>query len=381
MRIIIFTGKGGSGVSTLAAATAAHAAAASARSLAFGLAPGLAATFGAPITGEPAAVAPGLYAVEPRPGRRASEPFRDWLRELADWRGMDAALADDLAALPGFNRVSVLLELEAVTAGSDYDLITVDAPPLPHLIDLLAAVDSAARWLDRLFPVRQSTVFEPFLRALAGAPASGDDLYDHGRELLLRLSRLRELLSDPNTSSVRVVTLADPAALPDVQQGISHLGLFAYPVDAVAVNRLLPPEVTDPFFETARSRQADAVADIARSLEPLPVLSAPLQSRLPRDAAALAELARSLYGGRDPASVLHRGPVPGFAHENGRYLLSLALPFAHREELALEQTGDDLVVRLGDRRRAIPVPPQARYLNVSSSLDGHTLKVTFGSPA
>ena len=379
MRIIVFTGMGGSGVSTFAAATAVHAAGGGRKTLAFGLRPGLGAALDLPLSGEPQVVADNLRAAEGPLRFDAPDRFRDWLRELLDWRSMDVALADDMAALPGLNDIGRLLEVEAWAGAGDFDLIVVDGPPLGHCLDLLAALDAAARWLDRLFPVRQPTMFEPFLRALTGVGPSADDVYERGRDILLRLARFRELLTDPGVASIRVVLAADRSALAEVQGGLAALSLFAYPTDAAIINRLLPAEIVDPFFEAARACQHEGLSYIQGSLAPMPVLASPLLSRAPRGAEALASLAAGLYGQQDPTAVLHRGPVHAFSQRDGHHLLSLALPFARREELSLEQVGDNLIVQLAGRRHTIPLPQEVRHLDaLSSSLDGQTLNVSFG---
>jgi len=379
MRIILFTGKGGSGVSSVAGATAVAAARAGRRTLAFGLRPGLSAALDLPLTGEPQAVAENLRAAEGRQRFDTPDRFRDWLRELLDWRSMDVALADDMAALPGLTDIGRLLEVEAWTDQGDFDVIVVDGPPLDHCLDLLAALDAAARWLDRLFPVRQPTVFEPFLRALTGVAPSADDVYEHGRELVLRLARLRDLLTSAEVASMRVVLTADGSALAEVQRALAALSLFAYPVDAAIVNCLLPAEIADPFFAEIRAEQQEVLPYIEGSLAPMPVLASRLLSRAPRGPEALAGLAAVLYGQQGPSAVLHRGPVHAFSQRDGHHLLSLALPFARREELSLEQVGDNLIVQLAGRRRTIPLPQEVRHLDaLSSSFDGQSLHVSFG---
>jgi arsenite-transporting ATPase len=158
MRIIIFSGKGGSGVSTLAAATAVASAQAGRRTLAFGLGPGLGHAFAAPLTAKPERATDNLDAVEGH-RRGASDEFRDWLEQLLEWRGMEAGLADDLSALPGMNHVGRLLDLQSHAASEHYDVIVVDGAPLSQFLDLPAALDASARWLERIFAPRQSNVF------------------------------------------------------------------------------------------------------------------------------------------------------------------------------------------------------------------------------
>jgi len=375
-RIIIFTGKGGSGASTLAAATAAAIAAAGRQTLAFGLGPGLSACFGVPALAEPAAVAPRLEAVEGHAGRNAADEFRDWLEGLLYWRGMDPALAEDLGALPGLNHVGRLLELEKHTQADRSEVVVVDGTTLGQFLDLPVALDAAARWLERLFSPRQQNVLEPFLRVFAGDYASsGDSVFDRGRDLLGRLARLRDVLRDPATSSVRLVLTPDRAAAAEGQQAIAALSLFSFPVDALVVNHVLPPEVTDPFFAAARQEQAEVLAEI-EALAPRPVLRCGLRPSAPRGAQALTALASEVYGDLDPAGVLHTGRAHSLVREDGRYVLNVVVPFAQREALSLEQVDEGIAVHLNGRRCVMPLPDDGyRYEAASWSFDGEVLRV------
>ncbi len=378
MRVIIFSGKGGSGVSTLASATAVAIAARGGRTLAFGLAPGLGGPFGVRLTPQRQAIVEHLDALEGHPGPAGPDELRDWLRALLDWRGMDAELAEDLASLPGLNDVGRLLELERCL-GAGYHAVVVDAAPLPHFLDLPAALDAAARWLDRLFAPRQQTVFDPFLRVFAGDYASaGEDVLDRGRDLLGRLARLRDVLTDPAVSSVRLVLAPEPGAAAEAQQAVAALSLYSFATDALAAGRLLPPEVAEPFFQAARAEQEASLADLRASLAPLPVLECPLAPSGPRDIDALAGLAGAVYGERDPAAVLHAAPGHSFSHDGDYYRLSLSLPYARREDLQLEQLKDAIAVHLNGRRCLLTLPPEVRYREADSwSFNGRTLTVSF----
>ena len=375
-RIIIFTGKGGSGASTLAAATAAAIAAAGRQTLAFGLGPGLSACFGMPALAEPAAVAPRLEAVEGHAGRNAADEFRDWLEELLYWRGMDQALAEDLSALPGLNHVGRLLELEKHIQSGRSEAVVVDGGPLGQLLDLPVALDAAARWLERLFSPRQQNVLEPFLRVFAGDYASsGDSVFDRGRDLLGRLAGLRDVLRDPAASSVRLVLTPDRAAVVESQQAVAALSLFSCPVDALVVNRILPPEVADPFFGAARQEQADVLAEIEAPAV-FPVRHAGLCRASPRGVEALMALAGELYGDLDPAAVLHTGRAHSLVREDGQYVLNVAVPFAQREALSLEQVDEGIAVHLNGRRCVMPLPDDGYHYEAASwSFDGEVLRV------
>ena len=378
MRIIVFTGTGGSGVSTLTAATAAAIAGGGRRTLAFGLGPGLSDAFGRALGELPEPLAADLWALEATPGRHdAPGPFRTWLRDVFVWRNMDETVADDMAAFPGFADLARLLTLEEHIKSGDFDAIVVDCPEVRHTLDLLAALDAAARALERMFPKRQPTVLEPFLKAISGYAATGEDVYEAGRDLLLRLSSLRRTLGDPETSSVRLVLTAEEGALVDVQRAVTELSLFSYPLDAAFCNRLLP-EDAGPWAKPRRDDQQTNLKYVRESLEPLPVLPVPLQPRDVDGLKGLIALAGLAYGEADPAAVLHTRPAQAFSRRDGDYVLSLALPFVARDELAIERLDDALIVYVGERSRTFDLPVEVRGLNgVSSAFDGDTLRVTF----
>ena len=243
MRIILITGKGGAGASTLAAATAVALAGGGRRTLAFGVGHGLAGAFGRPLGRLPVPLAAGLWALEATRGRHDEPgPVLDWLRDLFAYRNLDETVADDIAALPGLVDLARLLALDEHIESGQFEAAVVDFPAVRHALDLLAALDAAARSLDRMFPPRQPTVLDPFLRALSGAAVDGEEVYERGRELLLRLSRLRTALSDPESASVRLVLTADGGSLAEARRAVTALSLFAYPADAAFCNCLLPDD-------------------------------------------------------------------------------------------------------------------------------------------
>jgi arsenite-transporting ATPase len=378
VRIIVFTGLGGAGVSTLAAATAVAIAGGGRRTLAFGVGPGLATAFAAPLGHRPKPLDADLWAAEAAADRHdAPGPFLAWLRDLFAWRGMDETLAEDIVALPGLVDLTRLVALEEHTGGRRFEVVVVDCPALRPTLDLLAALDAAARSLDRVFPPRQTTVLDPFLRALGGYPTGGDDVYEGGRDLLLRLSRLRHALADPQSASVRLVLTPDGRSLAEAQRAVAVLGLFAYAADAAFCNRLLPDDA-GPWFEGRRRGQQEALISIGGSLAPLPVLSVPMQPQGVSGLRDLAGLARRAYRKADPTAILCQGPAQAFSSKDGIYVLSLGLPFVRREELIIERMDDALIVHLGQRSRTFELPPEVRDLNsVSSAFDGDTLRVTF----
>jgi arsenite-transporting ATPase len=228
-----------------------------------------------------------------------------------------------------------------------------------------------------LFAPRQQTVFEPFIRAFAGDYAStGEEVFERGRDLLTRLARLRDQLTDPAVTSVRLVLTPDEAAVQETLEAIAVLSLFSYPVDALVLNQLLPDEVADPFFQGRRLDQARAAGELSAAAGSLPVLHLNLQPAPPRGVEALLPLAFAAYGAADPAGVLFVPAEHSFERQDGVYLLRLAVPFARRDQLKLEQADEGISVHLHGRRCVLELPEEITAREASSwSLEGGYLKV------
>lgn len=357
MRIIIFSGKGGCGTSTMAAGTACLLAGAGQRTLAFGLDRGLGDAFNVPLSPDPQPIGEGLAALEGHGGLAAHDEFRDWIQGLLDWRGMDADLAEDIASLPGINHIGRLLELERLLDSGDYDAAVLDAGGLAQFLDMPSALDAAARWLDRLFAPRQSNVFEPFLRAFAGDYATvGEDVFETGRKLLGRLAALRDLLTDSGVTSVRVVVSADPASVAITREALSVLGLFSYAVDTIVVGRLLPATVKDVFFAAHRKEQIGALNTLRKLSPAPPVVEADLQATAPTGVDALATFALSAYGSADPASFFAGANEHTVVSDQEGFVLRVFVPFARRQDLRLEEVEDGIAVHLNGRRCVLTLP-------------------------
>jgi len=375
MRIILFSGRGGSGVSTLSAATAVAASMSGEPTLAFSLGSGLGHVLGIDATVPVTKAGDNLDLVQ---GASAgADEFRDWLADVLDFRSMDRELADDFAALPGLNHIGRLLELEELIASERYGVIVLDAAPLEMFLDLPGALESAARWLKRVFSSRSQSVFEPLVRAFAADYANtGEGVFETGRELLTRLAGLRDLMIDHEVTSVRLVVTPEGRAPEALREASGVLSLFGYLKDAVVVTRLLPDAVKDQFFAAARKRETELLARV-RASTAAPVLTCGLRPEPPLGEVALLDLAREVYGDQDPIGFLSGGEPHAFSRDGGNFVLEVVVPFASREELKLEQADDGIVIHLNGRRRLFPLPDEVGMREASNwSHDGRVLRVT-----
>jgi arsenite-transporting ATPase len=160
-----------------------------------------------------------------------------------------------------------------------------------------------------------------------------------------------------------------------VQDGASVFGLFGYNLDAAIANRLLPEEVTDPFFDQSRTAQSAAMEELVGIGISAPLLEAKLQPESPRNPAALLQLAAQVYGSTDPASFLAEHVGHSVERTGDQYIVLVHVPFAKREELSLEEVDEGIAVHLNGRRCVIALP-DVLYTEASSwSYDGEVLKV------
>ncbi len=391
-RTVLFTGKGGVGKTTLAAATGVASAAAGNRTLVLSTDPShsLSDVLAVPLTGEPAAVGgdthPLLWAAEVDVRGRfeaAWSQIRQYLVGVLAARGVAEVTADELVVLPGADEILALLELEQRAASGAFDVIVVDCAPTGETLRLLALPETLSFYVDRLFSAPQR-----LLRALAaglggqhgrgGGTGTDGEVRDAVTELLRRLAAARTLLTAP-TSGVTVVSTAEHVVLAEARRAYTALSLHGYRVSGVVLNRLLPAAADGGWAAELRAGQLRQLTAAAESFSGLPVFHAPLRAVEPVGVAALAALAVEVYGDRDPLPD-PAGIPPGLEVGGGQgvYTLTVPLPLADRGQVQLSRSGDDLVITVGAQRRRIALPSLLqRCLATGARFETDALVVSF----
>ena len=388
MRILLFTGKGGVGKTTVAAATAAACAARGERTLVFSTDPAhsLADSLDLPVGALPTTVAPLLSAQQLDARERTEEAWDDirgYLVEVFDWAGVEGIEADELAVLPGLDELFGLVDLKTHAGSGDWDTIVVDCAPTAETIRLLSLPDVLSWYMDRVFPMtrRVNRVVGPVLGRMTRLPVAGDRVFGAADRFYARLDGVKDLLADPAVASARLVVNPEKMVIAEARRTYTYLALFGYAVDAVIVNRVLPDEVTDPWFDRWKAVQAEHLATIDEGFAPLPVLRAHLADAEVVGLEALTTLAAELYGSRAPAERLHPGQPLRFERVDGRRAILLDLPFAEKGEVDVGRRGGELIVTLGPYRRVMTLPDSLidRPVREAKLRDG-TLAVVFGDP-
>src|SRR5579884_2311183 len=224
-------------------------------------------------------------------------------------------------------------------------------------------------YMERVFPVERRLVrlFRPVVSRVTSMPVAGDGVFDAAMRLYERLGGVRDLLSDGERTSIRLVVNPEKMVIAEAKRTATYLSLFGYHVDAVVANRLLPEAVADPWFKAWKAAHADHLASIEESFAPLPVLRAELAPEELVGRALLSDFANDLYGECDPAALMHSGPAIRVEADGGERVLVVPLPFVDRDDLEIGRREDELLVRVGPYRRAVTLPDSLRRRQVTAA--------------
>jgi len=386
VRLVLYTGKGGVGKTTTAAATAVCAAERGKRTLVASAdaAHSLGDVFGERLGPDPAELAPRLYAMEIDARaeiERHLGRIKDFLVSLFVHQGLDAVVAEELALLPGAEEVTTLLAIEELAESGAYDLVILDCAPTDTALRLVTLPDVAHRSLRVLLPLFEaiSGVAVPVARRILDAPLPDAGVFAEADALLHKTLRaIQGRVRDPDTS-VRIVTTAERMVIDEARRTFTELSLFEVACDAVVMNRVLPPAAArEPWFVERARLDRERRSEAERLFAPHPVLVAPLQPDEATGCERLATLGREIFREVEPDAVLSQPEHVRFEREKGGYRAVLPLPHADPARLAVAVVDDELTVTAGPRRRALKLPRRVAALRLAGArLEGAELHVHF----
>jgi len=390
MRIILYTGKGGVGKTSTAAATALRCAERGERTIVLStdLAHSLADSFDLPLSPEPVLIAPNLWAQESDIYYNVTKYYstiQEWMHQLFAWRGLDDVMAEELAVIPGMDEMASLFWVAEHHDSGRYDTIIVDCAPTGETLRLLAVPETVRWWLDKIFPIQRqlNKLAGPMVRRVTGMPMPDDRVFAAGEELFHRLDRMHVLLSDPELTSVRLVVNPEKMVIKEAQRTYTYLNLYGYVVDMVVCNRMLPAAAGDGYFTQWREQQARYWTMIEEGFSPLPIRQAPYFEREVVGLEMLRRLGATLYGDDDPAALYYHGRTYEISKRDDGggdgYLLRLQLPFVGKGDVKARRLGDELLLEVGTYRRTLILPRVLAELEVhGASVGDGGLNVTFG---
>jgi arsenite-transporting ATPase len=393
-RTILYTGKGGVGKTSVAAATARRCGAAGLRTVVLSTDPAhsLSDSLETELGPDPTPVGERIWGQEVQAEREMEANWgavQRWLGELLADRGVMDIAAEELTVPPGMDELFSLLQIKRHHESGEFDVVIVDCAPTGETLRLLSFPEIARWWLEKVFPWERRVVAaaRPFARSLLDVELPGEDVFGEVQRLVRNLIAMNEILRDRERASIRLVMNPDRMVIREAQRTFTYLNLYGYLTDAVVVNRIFPDELEGGYFGEWRERQREALAEVRAGFAPVPVLTARYFDEEVIGERMLDRLAGELFeaDGDAPApeGLLHSELAQELEAGDGATTLRLAVPFSERGDLKLKKVGAELVVTVGHQKRTIILPSAlARQRATGARLEDGSLEVSFsGAPA
>ncbi len=385
MRVLLYTGKGGVGKTSVSAATALRCAELGYRTLVMSTDPAhsLSDAFAQSIRSEPTPLAENLWGLEIDPFREIEENWatvKDYLSTLFSSQGVNDIVAEELSILPGMDELFSLLKIRQFYEQDAYDVIVVDCAPTGATLRLLHFPEMIGWYMRRLFHVERKVVgtIRRFREELFSVPLPSDEVYDTVERLYQRVGEMKAVLADPKVTSIRLVLNPEKMVLEETRRAFTYLNLFGFVCDAVIVNKVLPEEVTDRYFAEWKVSQQRYLEEVEASFGDLTIFKVRFYEREVVGIEALKQMAQDLYGDRDPAEALTTNKPLRIVKRGSDYWLELHLPFVEKGAVQLRRKGDELIIRVGTIKRHLVLPHiLAKQEPQSAKLENGVLSIRF----
>ncbi len=369
MRIVLFAGKGGVGKTSIAAASGVACAQKGLKTLIMSLdaAHSLVDSFDLDKTlmdknkGKPIRVARNLSIQEVDVQEEIKKNWGEvhkYISSLLNISGIDEVLAEELAILPGMEEVSSLLHINRYVAEKRYDVILLDCAPTGESIRFISIPTSLEWYMKKLFDVERRIVkiARPITKRLYDVPLPEDEYFATIQRLFDRLEGIDRILSDPNITTVRLITNPEKIILKETQRAEMYFCLYKMCVDAVIINRILPEAVDDGYFAQWKKTQGRYIKKTEHLFSPIPILKVPMLSDQVLGMAELSKLAKETYGSLSPEQILYADTPYTFRKLGDDYFLDIKIPFLTKKEVELSKRNEELIVRIGGFKRHVLLP-------------------------
>lgn len=391
MRTLIFTGKGGVGKTSVAAATALRAADMGLRTLVMSTDPAhsLADSLDleGPLGPNPVRITPTLDALEVSIYHDIEANWgivRQHFSQLMAEQGVEGILADEMSILPGMEEAFPLIRIKKHKDAGDYDLLVIDCAPTGETLRLLSAPESF-KWAIGMLRGAEKYLIKPLIRPMSritpglNKMVAPSEVYEAVDDLFRQMEGVTETLSNPLETSIRLVMNPEKMVIKESQRALTYLSMYGMTVDMVIVNKILPVEKDSGYLNHWKEIQQRYLQDVEQSFVPLPIRRVPYYAEEVVGLEKLRVMGRDIYGDSDPTAVLYReAPMDISKLHDGSYRVKLKLPFADVNQLDLFQNGDELVIQIGDFRRVITLPTSLAGQEAGQAeMDGDWLIVPF----
>ncbi len=372
MRIIIYTGKGGVGKTSMAAATACKIAGSGKRVMIMSTdqAHSLGDAFDCHVGNEPTQIMENLYALETDTVAESEKSWgnlKDYFKRLLTLKGGSGIETEELLVFPGLEELFSMFKILELYESGRYDTIIVDCAPTGETLSLLRYPERFANLIEKVLPMKKAGVkaVGPAVEAMTRIPMPDMNVFDDIEHLMDKMGRLQELMLNKDIVSLRVVTTPEKIVIKEAKRNFTCLYLYHYNVDAVIVNHIYPDRAMEGYFGKWMSLQKEGLEEIKESFSEVPKFYVELQPGEIRTLDVLKKVGNMIFDGNDPDEVLFKQEI--YRIDTDKKLLSIFLPFASKDELILEQEKGEISVGVRNERRKFPIPSGLSGLNIAGA--------------
>lgn len=392
MRVILMTGKGGVGKTSVAAATGMRCAELGYRTLVLSTDPAhsLADSFDLELGHEPIAVRSNLWGSELDALMELESNWgavKRYITQVLQARGLEGVQAEELAILPGMDEIFSLVRMKRHYDENEFDVLIIDSAPTGTALRLLSLPEVSGWYMRRFYkPLQKMSVVlrpivEPFFKPIAGFSLPNQEVMEAPYEFYEQIEALEKVLTDNTQTSVRLVTNPEKMVIKESLRAHAYLSLYNVATDLVIANRIIPEEVSDPFFKRWKENQQQYRQEIHQNFHPLPVKEVPLYPEEMCGLAALERLKETLYADEDPTQTYYKETTLRVVQEQNQYSLELYLPGIPKSKVELSKSADELNIRIGNHRRNLVLPQALAALQpTGAKMEEDYLKIKFDSP-
>lgn len=360
VRVILFTGKGGVGKTSISAATALRCAELGHKTIVVSTDPAhsLSDSLNIQLNEKPLKIKKNLYAQEIDTQKEMEENWgmvQHNVATLLEARGMDDVVAEELAIIPGLEELFSLMEIKDHLDSKIYDVIIVDSAPTGSSLRLLNFPDVLSWYVRNIFNLSNTTkkIIQGASKMMGSTNGSVLGMVD---SIYNRIDGLRDILLDRKKTTIRIVVNPEKMVINEAKRGYTYLNLFGLAVDGIFVNKILPPDIKDNYFAKWREIQAKHLTYIDESFKPLPIFKVHLFDEELVGEKMLQKFTEALYKKKDPASVFFNDTPVDFKTVGDKHLLKIKLPFTDKKNIDLLHRGDELVIRVNTYKHSLILP-------------------------
>lgn len=385
MRIILYTGKGGVGKTSIAAATALRLAGEHQKVLIMSTdqAHSLSDSFEIPIRGTITKLTDSLDALEIDVVRESEEAWghlHDYLKEILTAKASGGMEAEELLVFPGLDELFALFKILSIYEEHLYDVLIVDCAPTGETLNLLKFPEMFGNFINELLPMKRKTVrvAGPMIEKLSKIPMPKEDVFTDIEHLIRRLEQLQALMQNKEIVSLRIVTTPEKIVIKEAKRNYTCLHLYDYNVDAVIVNKIFPAAAMEGYFYTWTALQKEGLEEIHESFRDIPVFEQPLLSAELKSIPLLSSIGQDLYGEINVSAVLANNKIYELPPSSGKPTLLIHLPFASKDEMDLSERNGELHLTIKNEKRCFMLPKELQGLSIHEArFDEGVLQVVF----